>query len=234
MCSWNRRDARLVPYIARFICHMYPASSSPRSGYIAIGSSSGNSACQNATISCTATRGTGTTMLCLQIFSQICSCAASAISSKISGPGTATICSMIRRCTRSCRANLATSTLCFKIWGTGPSTIYLVEKELARSASSQTFAHAEPISTSQRSLPKTEALTPQQQFARRPVPPPRRFSRNPPHVMQYHIMISRARTESPRSPSSAHVAFLQASGAKTPWLLCSLRFRCLCPHKNLT
>ena len=37
MCSWKRRDARLVPYIARSICHMYPASSSPRGGYIAIG-----------------------------------------------------------------------------------------------------------------------------------------------------------------------------------------------------
>ena len=48
MCSWKRRDARLVPYIARFICHMYPASSSPRGGYIAIGSSSGSCACQNA------------------------------------------------------------------------------------------------------------------------------------------------------------------------------------------
>ena len=50
MCSWKRRDARLVPYIARFICHMYPVSSSPRGGYISIGSPSGSSACQNATL----------------------------------------------------------------------------------------------------------------------------------------------------------------------------------------
>ena len=50
LCSWKRRDARLVPYIARFICHMYPASSSHRGGYIAIGSSCGNSAFQNATL----------------------------------------------------------------------------------------------------------------------------------------------------------------------------------------
>ena len=50
MCSWGRRDARRVPYIARFICHMYPASSSPRGGYIAIGSSCGSCACQNATL----------------------------------------------------------------------------------------------------------------------------------------------------------------------------------------
>ena len=32
MCSWKRRDARLVLNVARFTCHMYPASSSQRGG----------------------------------------------------------------------------------------------------------------------------------------------------------------------------------------------------------